>query len=678
MASLLISAGIRRVRAAVFLCFLGTGVLGLAQEPADGDLTNLSIEELAHVKISSASRYLEDARKAPSAVTVITADEIARYGWRTLAEVLRSARGFYTAYDRHYTYLGLQGFLQTGDYNARILLLINGHRVNENLYDSALLGTEFPLDLDLIDRIEIVRGPGSSLYGTNAVLGVVNVITRQASGPATVEVSGETLSYLGRAGRLTGTLQKGRLSGVMSGSLFESAGHSKLFYPEFAAPETNNGWAEDVDGDRYAQGFADIQYGNLRVQGLYSSRLKVIPTGSYGSNFNDPDDRTTNTRGYVDATYSWKLAANTDLHLRGYYDTYRLWGTFAYGGADPATRSLLISEAAADWGGLEIVLEHRLGRHRLVAGASSEYNFRIDQKYYYPGQPTFLSDHANPWLMAPFGEMELNLTPKLTVNAGGRMDWYSTFGTALSPRFALMYFPNSRTSLKYIYSQAFRAPDAYDIYFSNNLDPTKPSQTLTPEDIHSHMVVFERGLTSWLGVTVDGFHNRLDQVIENQPDASGNPDYVNAGIDRGKGVELEVDAKRASGWAARASYTLADTQDGVSKTVSENSPRQLAKLHAAIPVYGRAFAGLELLYTDAQQNYQGVRIASSLLTNVTVSTKPLWGGWKFSASCYNAFDRRWATPTGPEVIQSAVPQDGRSYRFKVTYTRRIERERSKH
>jgi hypothetical protein len=107
-------------------------------------LTSLSIEDLVRVKVFSASRHLEEVRGAPAAVTVVTAEEIATFGWPTLGEVLNSARGFYTAYDRNYTYLGVHGLLRPGDYNSRVLFVINGHRINDNIYDSASIGTEFP------------------------------------------------------------------------------------------------------------------------------------------------------------------------------------------------------------------------------------------------------------------------------------------------------------------------------------------------------------------------------------------------------------------------------------------------------------------------------------------------------------------------------------------------------
>src|SRR5437868_2025922 len=362
------------------------------QTSADQDLTNLSIETLAKVKVFSASRHLEESKQAPSAVTVITAEEITRYGWRTLGDVLNSVRGFYTAYDRNYTYLGIRGFMRPGDYNGRILLLINGHRVNDNVYDSAFIGTEFPLDLDLIDRIEIVRGPSSSLFGTNAVFGIINVITRKPNAGMAVEASGDNTSFVGRTGRLTASLRKGQLSALTSGSLYRSAGQSRLFFPEFATPDTNNGFARDVDGDRSAQTFTDVSYGNFRLQGAFSSRLKIVPTGSYDTNFNDPGTRTTDTRGYVDIAYHRSLSSATDLDLRVYYDAYRYSGTYAYGGTNSPDRYLNFDLGAADWMGVEGVVGHQIGRDRITVGSDYEHNIRIDQKTWDAGAVPVVDD----------------------------------------------------------------------------------------------------------------------------------------------------------------------------------------------------------------------------------------------------------------------------------------------
>src|SRR6185503_19210749 len=111
-------------------------------------------------------------------VSFITAAEIARYGYRTLADILRGVRGMYVVNDRNYSLLGTRGFALPGDYNSRILLLVNGHRVNDNIYGQAEIGAEFGLDPAMFERVEIIRGPASSLYGDSAFFAVVNVITR--------------------------------------------------------------------------------------------------------------------------------------------------------------------------------------------------------------------------------------------------------------------------------------------------------------------------------------------------------------------------------------------------------------------------------------------------------------------------------------------------------------------
>jgi outer membrane cobalamin receptor len=207
----------------VFCCLRS---LGQSDIP---DLTGLNIEDLARTNLFTASRHLQDPRKAPAKVTVIDRDEILHYGWRTLGELLRSVPGMYTANDRDYTYIGVRGFLQSGDYNARVLLLIDGHRVNENVYDSALIGTEFPLDLNLIDHVEVVSGPGSSLFGTDAELAVVNVFTRRPENRLAVEVESDTGSFQSRNVEITASFRNSYLSGIASGHLSQQWGGRSLY-----------------------------------------------------------------------------------------------------------------------------------------------------------------------------------------------------------------------------------------------------------------------------------------------------------------------------------------------------------------------------------------------------------------------------------------------------------------
>lgn len=638
-----------------------------------GDLTDLSIEDLARVTLSTASRHLDDPRKTPAAITVITGDEITRYGWRTLADLLRSVTGIYTAYDRTYTYVGVRGFLQSGDYNARILLLVDGHRINENIFDSGLIGTEFPLDLSLIDHVEVLRGPGSSLYGTNAELAVVNVITRHPDRGTSIQVASEADSFEGRVGELSGSFRAGDANILASGSLYRANGAAHLYFPDYAAPQTNNGIANNLDGDRYDHLFAVLRSGSFRMEGLFGRRDKIIPNASYGTAFGDPRNRDIDTRAYFDASYSRDVGPDAQLDIRAYYDAYRYWGEFPYSQPDSTQNIVQINSAAADWAGIEAVIGRRLGSHRVVGGVGSEYNFRLNQQNYYAGQAPFLNDNQRKTLVSVFGEAEVSPHPKFSLNIGGRLDWYSSFGAQLSPRVAGMYLPTRRTSVKYIFSSAFRAPDPYDQFYVDDIDITAPGKNLVPEHVQSQNVLVDHAFTNWFHVAANGFQTHLYKVIEEKVDSTtGSTHFANGGGDRGRGLEIEEQIRGESGWSARSSFTWMQTKDGITHQTVMNSPSTLFKLNGTAPITSRGMLGIELLHSGSQPNYVGVLIPSSLLTNTTLSTRS-FHNWQLSATCYNLFDRTWSTPTGPEVAPAATVQDGRTFRFKIAYRRSFER-----
>src|SRR5260370_6535735 len=224
--------GYRYIRAAgCLLCALVFCVMSTwGQEAKQPDLSGMSIEDLAKLKVDAvygASKFLQKAPDAPASVTVVTAEEIQKYGYRTLADVLRSVPGFYVIYDRNYAYVGVRGLSWPGDYNARILFLLDGHRVNDNIYDGALVGTDFPVELDLIERIEIVRGPSSSVYGTGAFIAVVNVITKRGRDLDSAEISTEAGSWNSYKGRVIyGKRFDSGLETLLSGTFYDS--HSEI------------------------------------------------------------------------------------------------------------------------------------------------------------------------------------------------------------------------------------------------------------------------------------------------------------------------------------------------------------------------------------------------------------------------------------------------------------------
>lgn len=203
-------------------------------------MSGLSLEDLMNVKVETvigASKREQKETTAAASVTIITADDIRKFGYRTLADILSNVPGFYITYDRNYSYAAVQGFGPEGDYNSRILLLIDGHRLNDNIFDQALLGTEFPLDLDVIDRVEIIQGPGSSMYGSSAFFGVINVVTKKAGSLKGAEASISAGSLLTGYARVSGGgVTKSDLGAFASASIYNSRGNDSLFFPNSALP----------------------------------------------------------------------------------------------------------------------------------------------------------------------------------------------------------------------------------------------------------------------------------------------------------------------------------------------------------------------------------------------------------------------------------------------------------
>jgi len=132
-----------------------------------------ALDSLLNTRISSASKYSQTAAEAPASVTIVTADEIRLHGYTDLEELLESVRAMYITNDHNYAYLGTRGFSRPADYNSRVLLMVDGHTVNEKLWGGAGIGSDFPLNLDAVERIEIVRGPGSVIMHTHRDVAMV-------------------------------------------------------------------------------------------------------------------------------------------------------------------------------------------------------------------------------------------------------------------------------------------------------------------------------------------------------------------------------------------------------------------------------------------------------------------------------------------------------------------------
>jgi len=504
--------------------------------------------------VYSASKYEQKVTEAPSSISIVTAAEIKKNGYRTLADILRSIRSFYVTYDRNYSYVGARGFGRPGDYNNRMLLLIDGHRTNDNLYDMAFIGTDGILDVDLIERVEIIRGPGSSLYGSNALFAVVNIITRRGRELKSAELSAEAGYYDTYKGRTTyGDRYQNGLEMLVSATGYNSSGQRSLYFkeldPAFSSDPraANSGITNHTDYDRYYSFFAKTSIRDFTLSAAYSTRTKGIPTASYGTDFFTTGNKTFDDRGYVDLKYEHGFGTRLDMTARLFYDSYKYTGHYLYSGV------LNMDQGEAEWWGGEVKLSARpFDFLRFILGTEYTYNNRLDQSNYdIAPYALYLDDRRRSQIFAAYIQGEFNITKWLNITAGGRYDHFETFGTSLNPRLALIVTPLEKSVIKLLYGTAFRAPSPFELYYQSSTNTPNPD--LKPEKIETIELVYEQYFGDHFRATVTGFFYDINNLI-NQTDAGGGKTVFRniAQIDS-RGLEFELENRWGNGMEGRFS-----------------------------------------------------------------------------------------------------------------------------
>ncbi|MBI5435319.1 MAG: TonB-dependent receptor [Planctomycetes bacterium] len=418
-------------RALIALAVLASPAWGLAFQDADGerDLTELDLEALLQVEIDdvvSASLHPQRTFDSPAYATVIRGDEIRAHGYRTLGEILRSVTGMYVTYDRNYAHVGVRGFFVPGDYNSRVLLLVDGHRINDPVYGGYGLDFDAPVDPDLIERIEVIHGPGSALYGSNALFAVVNVINKRGGDLVGGEGAFEAAShgtYLGRA-TFGGASDDGR-QWLVSARAFDSAG-DELFYDD-SASTPSGGHTRDTDFERAYSLNAQYDWSDWSLNAAYTWREKGVPTGSYGAVFDDPDNRTVDATGYADLSWRPDVGAGRTALVRAYFTDYRYWGyyvtddTFQGGPPDLLYHDRVIGETL----GLDarLAFERALGG-RLTVGVDTRWNIAQDQKGWDSVHGVYYDTTDDSLESGVFLQDEIALGKHTTLVAGGRYDHY--------------------------------------------------------------------------------------------------------------------------------------------------------------------------------------------------------------------------------------------------------------
>jgi outer membrane receptor for ferrienterochelin and colicins len=625
------------------------------------DATGLQLVPLSEV--SAVSRRAESLSLAPSSVSVLTRDEIAAFRYPTLYEALRGVRGLSLTYDGIYGAAAVRGLGQANDYGNRLLILSDGATLNDNILYQSFIGYDGRVDLAGIDRIEVVRGPGSVLYGTGAVSGVVNLVGAPLEEPTHTTVSASTFEETFQASAQT-QLSREDMGLRASVSAAASPGHRERLELRGAQPEREVQGFDQFEG---ATTTGRAWLGQATLQWFHTWRTIHIPTGGYGTRFDVPElHRWIDTRSLVELRYEPQLSERVRLLTRVYGNRYTYEAFLPY-------RAFLSHELFEGISaGAEARVIASLGELQLQAGAQAEYSpvVEMEGEDRVAGQPpaSYL-DESHPYtLLAAYAVADIVPAELLRVTLGSRIDQWSTFGSALSPRAAVILLPSDQDVIKLMAGRAFRAPSVYELYYNipsfqarSDYDGTvlRPETVWSGELEYSH--TFAQIWTGLLAVHASQATDLIETVLA--PDAgegviayrnSDQPIHI-------LGADLELRRAFQGGLLVSAFYSALDSRyaDG---ELAPNAPLHNAAVKVVLPTSRTS----RLATRVSLEGPRRIDLTDDDKTNVAVVGDLVLSGslpslgFDYALGLYNLLDMDYAQPVTDNFPFRTVPQRGRS------------------
>lgn len=631
----------------------------IAEPPSKtpADLNSMPIEQLMDLHVQTATLRKQSLKDAPANVTIVTAEEIRKFGYRTLSEALSNVRGFYPTSDGPFRFMGARGFSLLGDYNTRFLVLINGHSMTDNVYGAMYyFGEDFPLSLDLVDQIEIVRGPSSSLYGSNGVFATINIITKTPKTADGMSASVDVGSYGDERISATSVTPIGKKAGLLvSATASRVAGRRAELQGPGGAADSLSRVNHVGNGEGYNL-FANLAWGEWSLTAVFGQHMAEATTGWYKTEIGNTGTRDLESRNFVEAAWTHALGDDSSLMWRTYYDQFRYDAIYDYG---EGTRNY--DGAIGDWGGSQFVYQRgikKLGTLTLgIEGSVDLRNVQYNFDTAWSGDS--ISRHDNFRMShrrarsGVFAQQEVHLSPRVTLYLGGRVDDSNEDRAFVSPRVALVYERKNRT-YKVMYGRAFRNPSTFERYW-------EPNPELRAERANTFEVAREQRLGKRTNFVASAFHYGLAGLIEGvqvRPDAL---QYRNASRAQATGLEFEINGRPMEWLDAAASVSIQRTRGADSSRYLPNSPAQLGTVRAAVPLFRRRLmAGGAVRYMGTRLASDGSRMSGATVADFTITTARLFRQMDLQFGVRNALNRAYQDPLSPEHATLGLPAAGRT------------------
>ncbi len=547
-----------------------------------------AIEARAETQASELDKIVVSATKTPHTLgdvpvdaEVITREELLQRNVQTAQQALEQTTGLYIG--KNSNGWGSKGTVGMYGLVAKYsLVLVDGQRLlggHQNAIDLQQISVE------MIERIEILKGPSSALYGSDAVGGVVNIITRKGADKP----------------EFSGSLAMGS-RGTAIGSISGGAGSEKL------KTRLNYTYRESDGVNKHADSYDEhILQGTMSLRLADKAELTLNP---YYSFQDMPDQQTTQERYGVHAMLDWKPDDVSSLKLRGsLFD-------FSY--------KTQTDDTVLDNYELELLYSRLLLDRHLVTGG---YGFWNERRNYVPrlAQNSKIEQTLNSFYL----QDEIDLSPVVLV-LGARVDSHERWGDEINPKASVMYKASDALKFRVSAGRAFKAPtllSLYDEWMMGSIT-VHPNPDLKPEKSVGYQAGVEYAFSRDIVTKATWFRNDLDDMIKSTVSRRGGAmhmDYENINKAMTQGVELNLDARFSKAVSAKLGYTWLDTED-------KNSGKKLTYSPS-----GKFFSGLDFRIAPAglllglEASYTGERYTDA------ANTEKLGGFWVCNASLTKKF-----------------------------------------
>jgi outer membrane receptor for ferrienterochelin and colicins len=674
----------------------------------------LTLEELMDTKISISTGTEKTVAQAPSIATVITAEQIERSSATTLAEVLDGIPGLfmYPGGSQFYDNIDIRGLHTT--FGAQVVLLVNGTPIKRMQNGNTWSRFNFPASM--IERIEVIRGPGSAVYGADAFSGVINIVTKDA----------KSLDGVCEVGVRIGSFNKNEVFAHIGKSFEEGKIAANISYMT-EGNDKNRIFAKDQQsvfdaafGTHASNAPAPLQtrgkWLNLALNGTYKDfemnfwgqMARDLGTAAGIGFAVDPQGHYEGDQAQLDVYHrfrpldgvQWEQKLSLALNYSRTFNTIFPKGTLLPIGVDGNAFSAPIggmvlfpdgylgnpSQKQHELGFESTLLVSKYADHLLRVGIGGKYTKArfYETKNFGPGvidgtvSPIYgtMTDVSNtPYVFMPESQRkvyflslqdEITFAPEWTLTAGVRGDHYSDFGNTINPRAALVWRKDSSLSLKFLYGRAFRAPTFQELYARNN-PVGQGNPNLQPETMDMKEIGVDYRPTSAWHVGVNIYDYVAANMINTVPRAIGTQ-FANTGKQFGRGVETILQYQLTEGTILSADYSYRWTKDDITQKKAVGTPTHIGHLRADWEFYSHATLVWETQFaantTRALNDSRG-RVGDYAVSHVSVSCG-VSKDTSVKVSVRNLFDKEYYYPTTTTSI-SDYPAPRRSFYAQMTY-----------